>query len=218
MILQPNPLACISDNLTSNSSVSKTRRKQMKSKNRNKLNLNEEMIHYYRGIKHLAEAMHRVIVAFSIEGKISQPSQSLTTEEVRYNHRFLPLLQFEGSVQSFRSYRERFGSGNAGQLYREAFQAFERARDQFEAIKSQSYQEEVSAGSACCPDDPFGSMNGPFQSNPCFLDFYLQIQPYIKVARTNNIVIKLLLSGHNANANIGLIFDETPYFPIIRFQ
>lgn len=116
-------------------------------KNKNKVLMHEDSIIYYRGISHMAGALHRVIMALSIEGKIPQPTQSLNTEEIRYNHRFSPLLKFEGSLQSYYKYSKRYNdylqSNEINKLYIEACQLLSQARCQFESIKDSSFAKEV---------------------------------------------------------------------------
>lgn len=135
------------ENSTANSN-NKNRKKQLKPK-KNILNFHEQEISYYKGISYLAGAFHRIFLAFSIEGKICEPSQNLNSEKIRYNHRFLPLIQFEGGLLTYEKYKERydyFKEHNAiKQLYTEACQLLTQARTQLEAIKDQSFQDEVFA-------------------------------------------------------------------------
>lgn len=111
-------------------------------------NVHEREILYYKGISHLAGAYHHLCLAFSLDGKIHQPTQNLNTERIRYNHRFLPLAQFEGGLLSYERYTERYvdrlnaknleAEGKlgsvVGRLYYEATDQLLKARTHFEAI------------------------------------------------------------------------------------
>lgn len=134
---------------SASTNLNKNRKKQGKSKCKQQNNLHEQEILYYKGISHLAGAFQRIFLAFSIEGKLIQPTQNLNTEKIRYNHRFSPLIQFEGGLLSYEKYKERFDyfkksdTSQLSQLYVESCTLLTQARTHFEAIKEASLQEEV---------------------------------------------------------------------------
>ncbi|XP_046913396.2 N-alpha-acetyltransferase 35 [Dermatophagoides farinae] len=182
-------------NSTNNSTTvnSKNSRKKNKSKIiRNRFNIHEIFITYYKGMNQMAAAMNRLMMAFMIDEKIKPLKQSLNSEEIRYKHRFSPLLQLEGTLQSYLNYSECFDSfvrskSSTRLLYTEACQLFEQARKHFESLQQND------------------------------LTFQDEVQSYIKVAKTNNIVLKLFLSGHNEKGCVEFNFIDTVYFPTIRF-
>ncbi|KAI2798985.1 N-alpha-acetyltransferase 35 NatC auxiliary subunit [Blomia tropicalis] len=180
-----------SENSTNGTNCGKNnRKKHTKSKNRNQqLNFHEQEIMYYKGICLLAGAFHRIFLAFTIENKITQPEQNLNTERIRYNHRFLPLARFEGGLLSYDKYKERY--------------------DLFDK-KSATKQLYIEAGQLLSQ----GRMQFECVKEPSLQD---EIQTYVKVAKTNTIVINLLLSGHNTMAKPDLIFTDCTHFPIIKF-
>ncbi|KAF7492143.1 N-alpha-acetyltransferase 35, NatC auxiliary subunit [Sarcoptes scabiei] len=183
----------LNTNTNSQQNTTKNRKKyqkQSKIRNHQKYSMHEQMICYFKGMNQMSSAMHRLMMAMMIENKIQLLKHSLNTEQIRYNHRFYPLAQFDGTLQSYPKYRERYDLyaklENTQQLYLESCQLFEQARNHFEILKESSYYDEV--------------------------------QSYIKVAKTNSIVSKLLmLSDHKNQGRMDFHFTETPYYPIIRF-
>lgn len=130
---------------------SKNSRKKNKSKIiRNRFNIHEIFITYYKGMNQMAAAMNRLMMAFMIDEKIKPLKQSLNSEEIRYKHRFSPLLQLEGTLQSYLNYSECFDSfvrskSSTRLLYTEACQLFEQARKHFESLQQNdlTFQDEV---------------------------------------------------------------------------
>ncbi|XP_027198718.2 N-alpha-acetyltransferase 35 [Dermatophagoides pteronyssinus] len=186
-------------NSTNNSTMINNNKSNNRRKNKSKINNNnqrnnmihESFVNYYKGLNQMSAAMYRLMIAFIIDKKIKILTKSLNSEEIRYKHRFEPLLQSDGTLQSYNNYREcfdRFVESKKSTiiLYQEACHLFEQARKYFESLQND-------------------------------LTFNDEIQSYIKVAKTNNIVLKLFLSGHNNKGCVEFNFNETPYFPIIRF-
>lgn len=140
------------------SNNTKNRKKQMKLKNKIKFKLHDESILYYRGICLMAGGLHRIIMALSIDGKIPQPTQSLNTEQIRYKHRFFP-LKFEESLLSYQKYIDDYNvykkANDTNKLYLDACKMLTQARNQFEAIKDISFQNEVLIFNLWTPSNRF---------------------------------------------------------------
>lgn len=212
---------------TGNNSSSKANRKNKSSKNssrhhhqQNQQPTSPEVVHdreilYYKGISHLAAAYHHLCVAFTLDGRISRPTAGLNTERIRYQHRFEPVVQFEGAggLLSYDRYLDRLREVKEGveevadkdeleglakvtaRLYLQATDQLLKARTHFEALVSR--------------DVGGGGGDGVLLE---------EVQSCIKVAKTNTVVINLLRSGHNTRAKPEFAFTESSHFPIIKFS
>lgn len=118
--------------------------------------VHDREILYYKGISHLAAAYHHLCVAFTLDGRISRPTAGLNTERIRYQHRFEPVVQFEGAggLLSYDRYLDRLREVKEGveevadkdeleglakvtaRLYLQATDQLLKARTHFEALVS----------------------------------------------------------------------------------
>lgn len=136
--------------MVNNSNHNKNSRKKNKSKiSRNRCNqLHESFIIFYKGLNQMSAAMYRLMMAFMIDEKIQPLKQSINSEEIRYRHRFAPLLQFDGTLQSYTNYKQCLDTfirtKSTRLLYSESCQLFEQARKNFESLQNDStFHDEV---------------------------------------------------------------------------
>lgn len=96
---------------------------------------------------HMASALYRMMMAFYIDKKIKPLKHCLNNEQTRYNHRIVPLLHFEQALQTYSKYKQCYDSfaknNAAARLYVDSCHYFELAKNIFENIKENSFQEEV---------------------------------------------------------------------------
>lgn len=130
-----------------NGNIIKNRKKQNKVNKREKPVLAFEDIKlYFQAVNLLSSCLYRLTLAFSIEGKIDRPRQNLNTEQIRYHHRFAPLmimrvgLSYDRYLQAFSVYSQR----GTDSLYKEALFYFTQARSLLEKVKEPLMQNEVS--------------------------------------------------------------------------
>ncbi|OTF80662.1 N-alpha-acetyltransferase 35, NatC auxiliary subunit-like protein, partial [Euroglyphus maynei] len=100
------------------------------------------------GLNQMSAAMYRLMMAFMIDEKIQPLKQSINSEEIRYRHRFAPLLQFDGTLQSYTNYKQCLDTfirtKSTRLLYSESCQLFEQARKNFESLQNDStFHDEV---------------------------------------------------------------------------
>ncbi|XP_076029475.1 N-alpha-acetyltransferase 35 isoform X2 [Oratosquilla oratoria] len=163
-----------------------------KNKNRNKKHRPYgKEITFYQALQHLCGGYYKALVGLREAGKVKLPCQEFDSEQVRYEHRFLP---FSAVMTPPPVHYDQFLSmtdlNNFPQpvtpasLYHDAKNHFFKARTLLEAISSPNSE----------------------------------VQHLMKVVKTNFVVMKLLEGGHRAEDPTPPQFDFSAHscFPIIK--
>ncbi|KAG0725073.1 N-alpha-acetyltransferase 35, NatC auxiliary subunit [Chionoecetes opilio] len=162
-----------------------------KNRNRKKHRPYGKEITYNQALQHLCGGYYKAMLGLREAGKVKLPLQEFDSEQVRYEHRFLPFsVVMTPPPVHYDQFLSMTDLGNFSQpvspvtLFHDARNHFFKARSLLEAIHAPS----------------------------------TEVQQLLKVVKTNFVVMKLLEGGHKADDPTRPQFDFTthPCFPIIK--
>ncbi|CAF3203760.1 unnamed protein product [Rotaria socialis] len=160
----------------------------------------------------MSTAMHRCLKALDIERRLkfsSNDSNYFLRDEIRYRHRFLPFANLCAPpymphtdflhIQHLSDNRY-----TASELYQDAINNFSQAKTYFETYlnritTSKQYQQQT--------------FNRTFTTGFTSL---IDAESYIRIAKTNGIVLKLLLGGHKPDVKIDFDFSLHAHYPTLK--
>jgi hypothetical protein len=166
-------------------------KKQSKQKKRHKQRPHFREAKIHQALQQLCGGFYKTVCAFRMEGRIKLPVSGLNSEQIRYEHRFAPFSTVLAPPSvSYSQYKE-MTEQIRFTVNSQPKELYHMAFKCFSQAKE--FLEEV-------PD--------PSQ----------EIAAYIKIAKTNLVVVKLLLSGHRKDSKMYPEFDFSLHknFPIIR--
>ncbi|CAG2108905.1 unnamed protein product [Medioppia subpectinata] len=141
----------------------------------------------YQSLQHLNNGFYKAICGFKLDNKLPVPQSALNSEQLRYEHRFMPFRSIIAPppvpYHQFKDMTSNVWQQTSGELYLMSCKSFQQTKALLETITDP--KQEVSS--------------------------------YIKIAKTNFVVMKLLLSGHQMDSQKCPEFDFSvnPYFPLI---
>ncbi|XP_054159610.1 N-alpha-acetyltransferase 35, NatC auxiliary subunit-like [Oppia nitens] len=141
----------------------------------------------YQSLQHLNNGFYKAICGFKNDGKLPTPQSALNTEEIRYEHRFMPFRSVIAPPPvpyiQYKDMTRNVLQQTPGELYLLSCKSFQQTKALLETIS-----------------DPKS-----------------EVMSYIKIAKTNFVVMKLLLSGHQTDSQKCPEFDFSvnPFFPLI---
>ncbi|XP_063879718.1 N-alpha-acetyltransferase 35, NatC auxiliary subunit-like isoform X1 [Scylla paramamosain] len=162
-----------------------------KNRNRKKHRPYGKEITYNQALQHLCGGYYKAMLGLREAGKVKLPLQEFDSEQVRYEHRFLPFsVVMTPPPVHYDQFLSMTDLSNFSQPVSPAT-LFHDARNHF--FKARSLLETIHAPST-------------------------EVQQLLKVVKTNFVVMKLLEGGHKADDPTRPQFDFTthPCFPIIK--
>ena len=139
---------------------------------------------------------------FSLSLHFSKDSNYFLRDEIRYRHRFLPFANL--CAPPYMSHADfthiQHLSDNrysAPELYQDAINNFTQAKTYFDTYLTRS-----AAAKQATWTLGFTSA--------------LDVESYVRIAKTNGIVLKLLLSGHKPDVKIDFDFSVHPHYPTLK--
>lgn len=169
-------------------------RQGKKNKNKKRKSTHSREITIMQATQKLCGGYYWIILGLEKDEKLKKPKFDFDSEEVRYNHRFLPFANvstpppiqyahFREMTQMPGDYENR-SANSAADMYKWSCNCFQQAKTLFEGISN--------------PSD--------------------EIQTIIKVVKTNFIVAKLLLGGHKKDCKEPPEFEFTMHkiYPVIK--
>ncbi|CAF1111073.1 unnamed protein product [Rotaria sordida] len=195
-----------------NSSQKKNKRKNLNGLLTTNNEYHEQELLLVNGHFSMSTAMHRCLKALDIERRLkfsSNDSNYFLRDEIRYRHRFLPFANLCAPpymphtdflhIQHLSDNRY-----TASELYQDAINNFLQAKTYFEnylnrITTSKQYQQQMS--------------NRTFTIGFTSL---IDVESYIRIAKTNGIVLKLLLSGHKPDVKIDFDFSLHAHYPTLK--
>ena len=168
-----------------NKKVNKNRKKQKERPHVRQLMLSQAS-------QQLCGGIFKTVFAFRMEGRLRQPSlqaAGISSEKLRYDHRFMPFFSVIAppaiTYQQFRDMCDQVrvsGHAEPQELFAGAFQCFDDAKRILTSIPDPTEEVIVSSIVLLCPQR-------------LTLFCILQMMSCLKVAKTNQVVTKLLASG-----------------------
>ncbi|KAK9510388.1 hypothetical protein O3M35_005183 [Rhynocoris fuscipes] len=184
-------LSCADNCLT----IQKNLNDSLKSIKRKKAIINTKLNHYkneiiiYQALKNICSGYYKAMICFRKDGKLRLPLAEFDCEKIRFEHRFLPLMNILTALAplqygKFKDITNRLEKFDSKTLYLECFQHFQEARTLLNTIQE--------------PDE--------------------ELNKLILVSKTNFVVLKLLANGYKYNSNNPPVFDFSTHrhFPIIK--
>uniref|UniRef100_A0A3P8VZH3 N-alpha-acetyltransferase 35, NatC auxiliary subunit n=1 Tax=Cynoglossus semilaevis TaxID=244447 RepID=A0A3P8VZH3_CYNSE len=166
-------------------------RSSKKTKKKKKVRPLSKEITMSQAYQNMCAGMYKTMVALDMDGKVHKPQFELDSEQVRYEHRFVPFnsvvtpppvhyIQFK-EMSDLKKYNPPPGSAD---LYLAASKHFQQAKLILENIAS---------------PDP-------------------EVNRILKVAKPNIVVMKLLAGGHKKDTKVLPEFDFSAhkYFPVVK--
>nr|XP_053647736.1 N-alpha-acetyltransferase 35, NatC auxiliary subunit-like [Cherax quadricarinatus] len=179
------------DGYETNKSGKSGRSSKNKNRNKKKHRPYGKEITYNQALQHLCGGYYKAMLGLREAGKVKLPLQEFDSEQVRYEHRFLPFsVVMTPPPVHYDQFLSMTDLSNfpqpvsAATLYHDARNHFFKARSLLETIHAAS----------------------------------TEVQQLLKVVKTNFVVMKLLEGGHKADDPSRPQFDFTthPCFPIIK--
>ncbi|CAF1042715.1 unnamed protein product [Adineta steineri] len=160
----------------------------------------------------MSTATHRCLKALEIEQRLkfsSNDSNYFLRDEIRYSHRFLPFANL--CAPPYMSHADflqiQHVSDNrytASELYQDAINNFTHAKTYFE-----NYVNRVTTSKQHQQQTLSRTFTTGFTS-------LTDVESYIRIAKTNGIVLKLLLSGHKPDVKLDFDFSLHAHYPTLK--
>ena len=143
---------------------------------------------------------------FSSYSSFSNDPNYFLRDEIRYRHRFLPFANLCAPpyiphadflhIQRLSDTRE-----SPSELYQDAINHFNQAKTSFDTYLTRIATSKMSTS------------NRTFTMGFTSL---IDVEAYIRIAKTNGIVLKLLLSGHKPDVKIDFDFSLHAHYPTLK--
>lgn len=138
---------------------------------------------------------------------LSNDPNYFLSDEIRYHHRFLPFANlyappFMPHSDFVQMQNLRNGKLSVTELYQEAIVHFGQARTSFE-----TYLTRLTS---------FKNWNPQHRTFTTGLTSVADIESYIKIAKTNTIVVQLLQKEHKPDTKIDFDFSVHAHYPILK--
>ncbi|UJR31819.1 hypothetical protein I4U23_019296 [Adineta vaga] len=196
-------------NNDNSSGQKKNKRKNLNGSMPTNTDHHEQELSLINGHFSMSTAMHRCLRALEVEQRLkfsSTDQNYFLRNEIRYRHRFLPFANLCAPpymphsdflhIQHLSDNRY-----STSELYQDAINNFSQAKTYFETYLNRLTTSKQQ------------TLHRTFTT--CFTSIF-DVESYIRVAKTNCVVLKLLLSGHKPDMTIDFDFSLHPHYPTLK--